>query len=108
MRSKRFGFGCPYSGTPASHLVRGPARWHPRVMFPHEIKEVGVSAIQVRERLVQLHAERALAEVNGLAEAEAYMADLHEEIEAIDRLYVLYAVREIAVLRGGLSGIQVG
>ncbi len=77
-------------------------------MFPHEIKEVGVSAIQVRERLVQLHAERALAEASELADVAAYMTDLNEEIEAIDHLYVLYAVREIAVLRGELSGIQVG
>ena len=67
-----------------------------------------MSAIQVRERLVQLRAERALAQATDLAKVPAYMADLDEEIEAVNELYVLYAVREIAELRGELSGIQVG
>ncbi len=77
-------------------------------MFPDEIKSVGVSPDLVRERLVQLQAERALAEAHDLADVPAYMADLDEEIEAVRSLYVLYAVREIATLRAAMSGIQVG
>ena len=77
-------------------------------MFPDEIKSIGVSPDLVHERLDQLRAERALAQANHLAEVPAYMADLDEEIEAVRRLYVLYAVREVATLRAATSGIQVG
>ena len=77
-------------------------------MFPDEIKEVGVSAIEVREHLTQLQAERALARGTELAEVRAYMADLDEEIEATRHLYVISAVIEIAGFRAELSGAQVG
>jgi hypothetical protein len=77
-------------------------------MFPDEINELGVSAIEVRDHLTQLQAERALARGSELAEVRAYMADLDEEIEATRQLYVISAVLEIASLRAELSGVQVG
>ena len=73
-----------------------------------ETKELLVSAIEVREHLTQLQAERALARGSELAEVRAYMADLDEEIEATRHLYVILAVLEIANLREELSGAQVG
>ena len=77
-------------------------------MFPDEIKELGVSAIEVREHLTQLQAERVLARGSELAEVRAYMADRDEEIEVTRHLYIMSAVLEIAGLRGELSGVQVG
>ena len=61
-----------------------------------------------REHLSDLHAERALASLVGLARDPVYMADLDEEIAATYSTYVLAAVSEIATLRAELAGPQVG
>jgi hypothetical protein len=67
-----------------------------------------LSAIEIHTHLLQLHAERALASIEGLAVNPAYMAGLDGEIEATTSAYVGAAVTEIATLRAELSGPQVG
>ena len=67
-----------------------------------------MSATDVRSQLQELHAERALASLEGLAENARYMADLEHEIESARRAYVGAAVTEIALLRGDLSGRLMG
>ena len=67
-----------------------------------------MSAIEMQTHLQELEAERALALMEGLGTSEAYMADLHGEIEATRHAYVAAAVTEIAVLRAELSGPLVG
>jgi hypothetical protein len=66
------------------------------------------SAIEIHTHLLELHAERAFASIEGLAVNSAYMADLDGEIEATARAYVGAAVTEIATFRAELSGPQVG
>jgi hypothetical protein len=67
-----------------------------------------MSATDVRNRLQELQAERALARSAGLARNRAYLTDLEHEIAAVRSAYVGAAVTEIAVLRGRLSGPQIG
>jgi hypothetical protein len=66
------------------------------------------TAVEVRGHLAELEAERALAVSAGVADIEAYMADLEVEIEATRQLYVASAVTEIATLRAELFGAEVG
>ena len=66
------------------------------------------SATDIRDHLVLLETERALAIEAGLRDDPAYMADLREEIAATRAAYVGSAVVEIASFRAGLSGPQVG
>jgi hypothetical protein len=66
------------------------------------------SAADIREHLVLLETERALAIEAGLRDDPLYMADLREEIVATRAAYVGSAVAEIASLRAQLSGPQVG
>jgi hypothetical protein len=77
-------------------------------MFPDQVNGEAQTAIDLQGRLTQLDAERALALRSGLAEVDAYMADLDEEIETTRRLYVMSAVLEIASLRAELFGAQNG
>jgi hypothetical protein len=65
-------------------------------------------AIEIHAHLLELHAERALASIEGLAVNSAYMADLDGEIEAAARAYAGAAVTEIATFRAELCGPQVG
>ena len=67
-----------------------------------------MSAIEIRDHLQQLHAERAFALIEGLEENAAYLADLDDEITATRFAYVGAAVTEIASLRAELSGPQLG
>ena len=66
------------------------------------------SATDIRDHLVLLETERALAIGAGLRDDPAYMADLREEIHATRAAYVGSAVVEIASFRASLSGPQVG
>jgi hypothetical protein len=77
-------------------------------MFPDQIKDVGPTAIEVRDHLTQLEAERALALTTELSGVRSYMADLDEEIEITRRLYTVSAITEIATLRAELFGAQHG
>lgn len=64
-------------------------------------------AAGLRDHLVQLQAERALAALEGLRDP-AYAADLADDLAAAQHAYVGAAVTEIASLRGALSEPQVG
>jgi hypothetical protein len=66
------------------------------------------AAIEVRIRLQELQAERAVAGFEGLAANRAYMTDLDHEIASATSAYVGAVVTEIASLRAELSGPQVG
>jgi hypothetical protein len=77
-------------------------------MFDGYTEESVMTAVEVRGHLFQLQAERALAVSAGVAEIDAYMADLEEEIEFCRQVYVASAVTEIATLRGELFGRQAG
>ena len=65
-------------------------------------------AIEIQIRLKELHAERVLASIEGLAANAAYMADLEDEIAELSNAYIGAAVTEIATLRAALFGPQVG
>jgi hypothetical protein len=77
-------------------------------MESHETNQIHIKAVDVRGRLIQLHAERALTVGTELAEIPSYMADLEEEIEVTRQVYVISAVTEIAELRAELFGAQQG
>jgi len=66
------------------------------------------AVIEVRTRLQELQAERAVAGFEGLATNRAYMTDLDHEIASATSAYVGAVVTEIASLRAELSGPQVG
>jgi hypothetical protein len=66
------------------------------------------TAVDVKQHLMLLHEERALAIEAGLGADPAYMADLEDEIAATRAAWVGAAVTEIATLRGQLSGPQFG
>jgi hypothetical protein len=77
-------------------------------MDPQDFNEIHIKAVDVRGRLIQLDAERALSRNTELAHIPSYMADLEEEIEVTRQLYVISAVSEIAELRAELFGAQHG
>jgi hypothetical protein len=66
------------------------------------------TAVEVRHRLAELEAERAIAIADGLGDVETYMADLADEIDATRQLLVVSAVTEIATLRAELFGAELG
>jgi len=71
-------------------------------MFDVDGNEI-VTAADARRHLVELQAERLLAIDIGVGEVETYMADLDHEIETWRQLYVVFAVTEVASLRGELG-----
>jgi hypothetical protein len=73
-------------------------------MFDERFDVMSVSAVSAREHVVELEAERALAEQTGVAQIESYMDDLDWELDAWRRVYVTAAVTEIASLRAQLDG----
>ena len=66
------------------------------------------TALDARNTLRRLQAERLDAVEAGLGENALYMTDLENDIEASIAAYVGLAVTEIATLRAQLSGPQVG
>ena len=77
-------------------------------MFHDQISDLGLSAADARDNVSKLEAERAIADLTGVAEIESYMRDLEEELELWRDLYTTLAVTEIAVLRAQLYGPQTG
>lgn len=67
-----------------------------------------MSAIDLHSKLLELHAERALAEETGVAQIASYMADLERDIALSHAAFIGAAVTEIASFRAQLSGPQVG
>jgi len=72
--------------------------------FEESIDVVTVSAASARAHVIELRAERALAEATGVASIDAYLEDLDWELDAWRQVYVMSAVTEIAVLRAELDG----
>lgn len=66
------------------------------------------TAADLHDYLAQLHAERALASLEGLDRNAAYLADLSEALAAAEHAYLVAAVIEIASLRAEISGPQLG
>ncbi len=75
---------------------------------PIALEIYSITALEVREDLARLEAERALAELTGVAGIASYSADLEEELEDCRALYTAIAVTEIATLRAELFGPQTG
>jgi hypothetical protein len=67
-----------------------------------------MTAVELRAHLIELKAERALAEETGVASIGAYMEDLERDIERSRAAYVGAAVTEIASFRAQLSGPAYG
>jgi hypothetical protein len=61
------------------------------------------SAIEMKNHLTELQAERAVAQFEGVSAGSAYIEDLDEEIAEVTQAYVSAAVTEIALLRAELS-----
>jgi hypothetical protein len=66
------------------------------------------TALEARDTLRRLQAERLDAVEAGLGENALYMTDLDNDIETSRAVYVGLAVTEIATLRAQLGGPQVG
>lgn len=77
-------------------------------MAHEHTQETEITAVDVRDHLVELEAERSLAHLTGLADVETYRSDLEDEIRIGRHVYVGLAVTEIATLRAELFGPQVG
>ena len=67
-----------------------------------------MSAFELRTQLLELHAERALAEETGVAGIASYMDDLQRDIDRSEAAYVGAAVTEIATFRAQLHGPNFG
>jgi hypothetical protein len=62
-----------------------------------------MTAADARSHLVQLESERAMAHLEGLADVQAFMADLEDEIYEWRRRYIATALTEFATLRAEMS-----
>lgn len=80
----------------------------PRITDRGAILYSTMSAHDFHNQLLELRAERALAEETGVANIRSYMDDLERDIARSRAAYVGAAVTEIATLRAQLSGPQVG
>jgi hypothetical protein len=67
-----------------------------------------MTAADARSHLVQLEAERALAQVEGLGDVQSFMADLEDEIDEWRHRYIETALTEFASLRAELSAPRRG
>jgi hypothetical protein len=67
-----------------------------------------MTTTELRNHLIELEAERAVAIAAGVATLELYMNYLEYEITATREAYVASVVTEIASFRSELSGPQVG
>ena len=73
-----------------------------------EIDSTHLTALDVREHLTRLQAERALASLEGTASDDPHLSELDDEIASTYEAYVGAAVTDIATLRAEMSGRQVG
>lgn len=63
-----------------------------------------MSAYELHNQLLELHAERAVAEETGVAKIQSYMDDLERDMALAHAAFVGAAVTEIASFRGELDG----
>jgi hypothetical protein len=73
-----------------------------------ELEVVAMTAVEAREYVDDLEAERAAAIANDVIAIDAYRRDLDAEIELWRRYFVTTAVAEIATLRAELDGANAG
>ncbi len=74
----------------------------------NDIAASPATAVELKDHLLQLQAEQALASLEGLSENAAYSSDLDDELAAAHHAYVAAALTELATLRAEVSGPQVG
>jgi hypothetical protein len=74
----------------------------------HSIAASTWIAADLKDYLLQLQAERALASLEGLDGNAAYVSDLDADVAAARNAFVGAAVTEIAILRAELSAPLVG
>ena len=67
-----------------------------------------MNAVELRDHLLLLGAERASASLDGLDRNSLYLADLLDEIDTTRHALVGAAVTEIACLRARLTAPQTG
>jgi len=67
-----------------------------------------MTAYDLHNQLLELQAERALAEETGVARIASYMEDLERDIARSHAAFVGAAVTELATFRGELSGRNFG
>ena len=63
-----------------------------------------MSAYDLHNQLLELHAERALGEETGVAKIGSYMEDLKRDMARAHAAFVGAAVTELATFRGELNG----
>ena len=73
-----------------------------------ELQVVAMTAVEAREYIGELEAERAAAIASDVIGIELYRRDLEAEIEVWRRYFVTAAVTEIATLRAELDGANAG
>jgi hypothetical protein len=75
-------------------------------MYPRRERKAlpTMTAYDLHNQLLELQAERALAEETGVASIASYMEDLERDIARSHAAFVGAAVTEIASFRGELSG----
>ena len=73
-----------------------------------ELQVVAMTAVEVREYLGELEAERTAAVANDLIGIDAYRHELDAEIEMWRHHFVTAAVTEMATLRAELDGANTG
>jgi len=66
--------------------------------------DITLSAVEIQHELRMLYVERALADLEGLADDQSYMADLLDDIESHKNAFVGAVVTEIAALRASMDG----
>jgi hypothetical protein len=67
-----------------------------------------MSAYELHNQLLELHAERAVAEETGVAKIGSYMDDLERDMARAHAAFVGAAVTELATFRGELNGRNFG
>ena len=77
-------------------------------MFDDRFEMVVLTAVEARNHVAEVEAECALALSAGVAEVDAYMLDLAEELDVWRHHYVTAAVTEIASLRAEFDGLNIG
>ncbi len=73
-----------------------------------ELQVAAMTAVEAREHIGELEAERAEAIATDVIGIDAYRSDLDAEIEIWRHYFVIAAVTEMATLRAELDGPNAG
>ena len=77
-------------------------------MSDEQFQIMSVTAAEARDRVIDLEAERALAELSGEPDLTAYIDDLDDELDFWRHRFTMAAVTEIAALQADLFGANQG